>query len=435
MSFVNGLVALLQQIALGFMNLALAPYKAGLWLWGIVTADSRGEAAAAALVPLEARLAEAGELSAFEAALKDQPDIVAAAAEAVEAGVITGNTADFLEFARLKSLAVEFPADPYIVSALLYGKSAELFFSLFALVLGLLIAGLIYRPVLRGVASGINSFNGTLGKLASWFALLMAMQQIMIIFLQQVFRANGLPISFFGLELVPGDDVLTMPWFATELMLYNAIIIAFACAYTFMEDGHVRVDLIYGALSRRVRHWIDVVGTLIFLFPSMIGLWWVSWHLAMNKIFQITSFNPLTTQILTRNFDGRITGVPNFKQLNWNTSTGENFSHVPLYYILLLVLAGLMTIQAVGFLFSSLDKAMTTDAEHDRKVREAEEAAALREAEEAAAAVASAAAASANATATATAPAASAPAATKAGQGRRKTPAKDAASQPALGSA
>ena len=32
------------------------------------------------------------------------------------------------------------------------------------------------RPVLRGVASGINSFNGTLGKLASWFALLMAMQ-------------------------------------------------------------------------------------------------------------------------------------------------------------------------------------------------------------------------------------------------------------------
>ena len=32
----------------------------------------------------------------------------------------------------------------------------------------------------------------------------------------------------------------------------------------------------------------------------MIGLWWVSWHLAINKIFQITSFNPLTSEILTR---------------------------------------------------------------------------------------------------------------------------------------
>ena len=196
-----------------------------------------------------------------------------------------------------KALAVEFPADDYIVNALIFGKSSDFFFMFFALVLTLLIAGLFYRPVLRSVAGGIDRFNGTLGKLASWFVLFMAFQQIMIIFLQQVFRSNGLPISFFGLELVPGDDVLTMPWFATELLLYNAIIIAFACAYTFMDEGHVRVDLIYGAMSRRVKHWIDVVGTLIFLMPSMIGLWWVSWHLAMNKIFQITSFNPLTQLI------------------------------------------------------------------------------------------------------------------------------------------
>mgnify|MGYP001267319011 FL=1 len=102
----------------------------------------------------------------------------------------------------------------------------------------------------------------------------------------------------------------------------------------------------------------------------MIGLWWVSWHLAMNKIFQITSFNPLTQLILTRNFDGRIPGASSFKQINWNTSTGENFSHVPLYYLLILVLAALMLIQAVGFLFSSLDKGLTSDAEHERRLRD-----------------------------------------------------------------
>ena len=147
MAFVNGIVFLLQQIALGFVNLALAPYKAGLWLWGIFSAEGRADAAAAALVPLEAKLAETGELSAFEAAIDGQPDILAAAAQAVDSGAIAANTAEFLEFARLKSLAVEFPAD-LIVSALLYGKSSELFFSLFALVLGLLIAGLIYRPIL-----------------------------------------------------------------------------------------------------------------------------------------------------------------------------------------------------------------------------------------------------------------------------------------------
>ena len=381
MAILSGIVFLFQQIALGFVNLALAPYNAALWVWGILTADGRAEVAAASLTPLETKLAETGALSAFEAAIDGQPDILAAAAQAVDSGAIAANTAEFLEFARLKSLAVEFPADPYIVSALLYWKSSEFFFSLAALVIGLLIAGLIYRPILRGVAGGINAFNGTLGKLASWFALLMAFQQIMIIFLQQVFRANGLPISFFGLELVPGDDILSMPWFATELLLYNAIIIAFACAYTFLEEGHVRVDLIYGAMNRRVRHWMDVVGTLIFLLPSMVGLWWVCWSLAMNKMFQITSFNPLTSQILTRNFEGRISGISSFKQLNWNTSTGENFSHVPLYYILLLVLAALMTIQAVGFMFSSIDKGLTTDAEHNRKARKLEDGGANRNAD------------------------------------------------------
>lgn len=419
MAILSGIVFLLQQIALGFVNLVLAPYNAALWVWGILTADSRAEVAAAKLAPLEIKLTETGELSAFEAAIDGQPDILAAAAQAVDSGAIAANTTEFLEFARLKSLAVEFPADPYIVSALLYWKSSEFFFSLAALVIGLLIAGLIYRPILRGVAGGINAFNGTLGKLASWFALLMAFQQIMIIFLQQVFRANGLPISFFGLELVPGDDILSMPWFATELLLYNAIIIAFACAYTFLEEGHVRVDLIYGAMNRRVRHWMDVVGTLIFLLPSMVGLWWVCWSLAMNKMFQITSFNPLTSQILTRNFEGRISGISSFKQLNWNTSTGENFSHVPLYYILLLVLAALMTIQAVGFMFSSIDKGLTTNAEHDRKARELEDGVATRNAD----------------TAVDTTSETKAPEAESKSQGDSKKTVSDDASQPALGSA
>ncbi len=364
------IIGFLTAIAQGFVNLLLAPYKAGTWFYGIMTADERAAEAAPQLQAMTAKLAESGELAAFDAVLKKQPDLVGAAQAAIEAATFNGDATALLEYARLKALAVEFPADDYIVNALIFGKSSDFFFMFFALVLTLLIAGLFYRPVLRSVAGGIDRFNGTLGKLASWFVLFMAFQQIMIIFLQQVFRSNGLPISFFGLELVPGDDVLTMPWFATELLLYNAIIIAFACAYTFMDEGHVRVDLIYGAMSRRVKHWIDVVGTLIFLMPSMIGLWWVSWHLAMNKIFQITSFNPLTQLILTRNFDGRIPGASSFKQINWNTSTGENFSHVPLYYLLILILAALMLIQAVGFLFSSLDKGLTSDTEHARRERE-----------------------------------------------------------------
>ena len=81
-----------------------------------------------------------------------------------------------------------------------------------------------------------------------------------------------------------------------------------------------------------------------------------------------------------------------------------------------------MTIQATGFLFSSIDKALTSDAEHDRKTREGEDADAVREAEQAAAAAALAT----KADSKAAAPSATAK--------QDKTPSSDA-SQPALGSA
>ena len=58
MAILSGIVFLLQQIALGFVNLVLAPYNAALWVWGILTADSRAEVAAAKLAPLEIKLTE-----------------------------------------------------------------------------------------------------------------------------------------------------------------------------------------------------------------------------------------------------------------------------------------------------------------------------------------------------------------------------------------
>jgi TRAP-type mannitol/chloroaromatic compound transport system permease small subunit len=38
-------------------------------------------------------------------------------------------------------------------------------------------------------------------------------------------------------------------------------------AYTYLYDGHVRVDVFYSKLSRTGRAWIDVVFSIVFLFP------------------------------------------------------------------------------------------------------------------------------------------------------------------------
>ena len=48
-------------------------------------------------------------------------------------------------------------------------------------------------------------------------------------------------------------------------------------AWTLKMNEHVRVDLVYGAVSERTRTWIDLLGGLFFLMPLCILLIYFTW--------------------------------------------------------------------------------------------------------------------------------------------------------------
>ena len=48
-------------------------------------------------------------------------------------------------------------------------------------------------------------------------------------------------------------------------------------AWTLKMNEHVRVDLVYGAISERARTWIDLLGGLFFLLPLCILLIYFTW--------------------------------------------------------------------------------------------------------------------------------------------------------------
>ena len=370
MSFSHFLISVFN----GFIDLFLALPRLIIWLSQLLTAESKAAENRPQLLEFEKELSEEGLLKTFQSSLKGIANIQNEARNLVEQSdleSIVNNEALFLKYVELKVAAPEFPLDPFSIDLAMFGKSSDLLFMVISAVLFFWIGGFFFRPLWRASYSGINTFNSTLGKLAAWFGLFIAIMQIMIIFLQQVFRANGFPFAIFGIEILPGSEVLSMPWFATELMFFNAVVIAFACAYTFVEGGHVRVDLLYGALGRRKKAFLDIVGTLIFLLPSMGALWWLSWHLAINKIMTVTNFNHLTSLMVGRDVVGRISGASGFKGWNWTVSTGETFTGVPLYFFLLLVLAALMFLQGVSFLLESTDRCISRDLT-DQKPSESE---------------------------------------------------------------
>jgi len=70
---------------------------------------------------------------------------------------------------------------------------------------------------------------------------------------------------------VSSNSFLEIQWY-----LFSAIFL-FLAGYTLLRNDHVRIDVIAGRLSKRTQAWIDIVGTVFFLFPMAFLLMWLSW--------------------------------------------------------------------------------------------------------------------------------------------------------------
>ena len=47
----------------------------------------------------------------------------------------------------------------------------------------------------------------------------------------------------------------------------HAAVFMAGAGYTMLYRGHVNVDVLYGRMSPRGKAWVDILGTLVFLFP------------------------------------------------------------------------------------------------------------------------------------------------------------------------
>lgn len=69
-------------------------------------------------------------------------------------------------------------------------------------------------------------------------------------------------------------------WLEAQWYLFSAVFLL-AAAYTLRDNEHVKVDLLYGHLARRTQLWIEILGTIFFLFPFCL----ISTYLALPIVF------------------------------------------------------------------------------------------------------------------------------------------------------
>ncbi|MGD9785484.1 MAG: TRAP transporter small permease subunit [Hyphomicrobiaceae bacterium] len=101
-----------------------------------------------------------------------------------------------------------------------------------------------------------------------------------IVFIEWINETIGRAVSMLALPLVLVTCAVavlrygfSMGWvWMQELYIWtHAVIFLVASGYTLLQEGHVRIDVIYGPASLRTKAWINIIGTLFFLLP-MIGL-------------------------------------------------------------------------------------------------------------------------------------------------------------------
>jgi TRAP-type mannitol/chloroaromatic compound transport system permease small subunit len=116
----------------------------------------------------------------------------------------------------------------------------------------------------------------------------MVIQQVLIVIMQRIFTR---PDIVLGLGIPINFDI---SWYAEELKLYNALVVTLCATYTFVQGGHVRVDLVYANVSFRAKKIIDMFGSLVFMMPMAVITWMYSWYFMWRHLIVPKTILPLT---------------------------------------------------------------------------------------------------------------------------------------------
>lgn len=104
---------------------------------------------------------------------------------------------------------------------------------------------------LLALSAVIDRVNEIIGKAVSWLILVAVL------------------VSATNAVIRKTMNVSSNSWLELQWYLFGAAFLL-AAAYTLKQNEHIRIDIVYGAFSRRVQHWIDLFGHVFFLMPFVV---------------------------------------------------------------------------------------------------------------------------------------------------------------------
>jgi TRAP-type mannitol/chloroaromatic compound transport system permease small subunit len=103
----------------------------------------------------------------------------------------------------------------------------------------------------------LDTFAESIGNLVSWLTLLMMLVTSIVVFMRYFLNIGSIALQ---------ESVTYM----------HGTVFLLAIAFTLKREAHVSVDILYQKLSSRTQAFINLFGTLFFLFPLGVFVLWLS---------------------------------------------------------------------------------------------------------------------------------------------------------------
>lgn len=235
-----------------------------------------------------------------------------------------------------------------------YGASVELFFVCFIGLVILTVIGMMRRNIMWAVVRGLEWFGNGMGRLFAWAGLIMVIQQIIIVFMQRIFTRPDISVGF-GIPLQ-----FDISWFAEELKLFNALVVCLCISYTFIQGGHVRVDLFYAGAKFRTKKIVDMFGSLFFMLPFAVVTWLYGWFFMWRHLVTPNPSASDSLELLLRKS----------RVLKWNVETigfsPNGFNGYFIFKVLLCMFCIMVMLQAIALFYRSWCELMEGEESADK---------------------------------------------------------------------
>ena len=128
----------------------------------------------------------------------------------------------------------------------------------------------MFINILKNLSSTINYINKIAGFICALLVVLMSLNVFLVVVLRYLFG-----ISFI--------------WMQETYVWMHAYIFMLGAGFTYLNDDHVRIDIIYRSSSKLYKALVDSIGIIFLLLPFLYLIWnfsfpfvYKSWQ--MNEI-------------------------------------------------------------------------------------------------------------------------------------------------------